>query len=600
LTGICAEVLRVEVGHIDPETELADYGMDSIMMMRIIAKIEAAWGAALEPNALVQHPSIRGLAGYLMSEGIVAAPMAAAEGGAAAPARVPPASLPQAPARLQPSAPAGGDIAVIGMACRFPGGSTIEEFWHLLSEGRSAISEVPPLRWEIDAYYSPDRNAPAKSYSKWAGFVEGIEFFDAAFFGIADDDARIMDPQQRMLLELAQELFERAGYNDSELKGTSTGVFLGAGESPYVRDRMELISPSAMKHFIAGKIQNMMAARISDFYDLRGESQTIDTACSSALVAIHRACQSIRAGECDCAVAGGAELILGPYYHIGFCKGGALSPEERSYVFDERANGFVLGEGAGLVLLKPDHAAVRDGDRIAGIIAGSAVNNDGHTIGVTMPSLDGQKEVIRHALRASGVSPADISLYEAHGTGTLLGDPIEVKAATEVYREHTSDLRYCGIGSVKSNVGHLLHAAGVASLIKVLLAMQHEQLPPTLNCQKPHPRFRFGESPFFPIGELQPWAARNRERCAALSSFGFGGTNCHMIVKQAPLQTPRRQPLARTQFDRKRFWLEAETSLRGARDAGIFDERACRELLEQLRTRRLSPQHAMAAGSRIG
>jgi acyl transferase domain-containing protein len=284
---------------------------------------------------------------------------------------------------------------------------------------------------------------------------------------------------------------------------------------------------------IVNTIQNMMAARISDFFNLKGPSLTIDTACSSSLVAIHQGCRAILEGEADMAIAGGVELILDPFYHIGFSKAGVLSDEARSYIFDQRAKGFVLGEGAGLVLLKPLAAARRAGDRILAVVAGSAVNNDGRTMGLTTPNLEGQKAVLRAALKSAGVIPQNIDLLEAHGTGTLLGDPIEIKAATEVYRETTPAEGYCAVGSVKSNMGHLLHAAGVASFIKLTLALQHGFIPPTLNCENPHPRFRFEQSPFYPAVTGQPWPDRGRPRCGAVSSFGFGGTNCHMILESS-------------------------------------------------------------------
>ena len=316
---------------------------------------------------------------------------------------------------------------------------------------------------------------------------------------------------------------------------------------------------AGLKHIVVNNIPNMLAARISDFYDLKGPSQVMDTACSSSLVAIHDACRSIMNGDSEMAIAGGVQLLIDETSHIGFSAGGVLSEDGRCYVFDERANGIVLGEGAGLVLLKSYEKALEDGDQISGVICGAAVNNDGHTMGLTVPSLDGQREVIREAVRRSGITPESIRYLEAHGTGTLLGDPIEIRAASQVYGEYTKEKQFCAVGSVKSNIGHLIRAAGVAGFIKVILALYHKKIPATIHCDKPHPRFKFEESAFYPALETRRWETNGELRRAGLSSFGFGGTNCHVIVEEydAAKQgngNPIRQPLPLTQFDRKRFW----------------------------------------------
>jgi acyl transferase domain-containing protein len=368
-----------------------------------------------------------------------------------------------------------------------------------------------------------------------------------------------MDPQHRILLELAQELFDRTGYSKEDINHTKTGVFIGGAESSYVRKNMDKIPEGYTKHMLISTIQNMMSARISDFYNLTGPSQTIDSACSSSLVAIHQACQNIRNGECEMAIAGGIELLIDPFYFIGFSKAEVLSDEGTSYVFDERAKGIVLGEGVGLVLMKSYEKAIMDGDRILGVILGSAVNNDGHTMGLTVPSLEGQKEVIHQAIRNSEINPDSISYLEAHGTGTLLGDPIEIKATTQVYQEYTQDKQFCAVGSVKSNMGHLLHASGIASFIKVILALHHKQIPATLHCERPHSRFKFEISPFYPITEAKEWIPQRDVRRAAVSSFGFGGTNCHLIAeefnKEKNAYVLRRKPMPLTHFNRKCFWL---------------------------------------------
>ena len=398
-----------------------------------------------------------------------------------------------------------------------------------------------------------------KTYTNHGGYLNDIAGFDARYFKLSDNEALTLDPQHRIALELAQELFDRSGFAKEELKGSLTSVFIGAKDNGYIRNGYSFIPDDALKHTIVNNISNMIAARISDFYNLKGQSLVIDTACSSSLVAVHQACQSIIHGESQLAVAGGIYLIVDPFVHIGFSQAKVLSDDGKSYVFDERAKGFVLGEGAGFVLLKDYDQAEADGDQISGIILGSAVNNDGQTMGLTVPNQQGQKAVIEEALRHSEVHPETISYLEAHGTGTLLGDPIEIKAATEVYRQQTEKNCYCAVGSVKSNLGHTMTAAGIAGLIKILLSMQHKKIPATLHCENPHPRFGFDRSPFYPNTQLKDWESKHGVRRAAISSFGFGGTNCHMIL-EGPEKSyqVKRQPLPLTRFTHTHYWLGHE------------------------------------------
>ncbi len=634
LIQLFCDLLKVEAEDVERDVEVIEYGVDSIMMMSVLNKIEEMYGETVEPNALSEYPTIRRFAGYLIEEQIVKPSELTPQPGVQTPgskrkdvkapyeadnSRLQPASafslgfepqvggevLPQSPGNrfIQDAAPEPDKIAIIGMAGRFPGAKDIESFWQNLRQGQDSIIEVPPDRWSIAEYYSPDKNAPGKSYSKWGGYVEDVDLFDAEYFGISDGDALTMDPQQRIVLELSQELLDRAGYAKGDIAKTNTGIFLGGAESPYVQKNLSKIPPEYMKHVVINTIQNMMAARISDFYNLTGASQTVDTACSSALVAIHQACQEILAGRCGMAIAGGIELLIDPLPHIGFSKSGALSDEGRLYVFDKRAKGIVLGEGAGLALLKSYRQAVEDGDRILGVIAGSAVNNDGHTMGLTVPNLEGQKAVIQAALDQSGVNPETITCLEAHGTGTLLGDPIEIKAITQIYRKFTQDAQYCAVGSVKSNIGHLLHAAGMASLIKVLLALQHKQIPPTLHCETPHPRFKFEASPFYPVTELTDWVPKGSLRRAAISSFGFGGTNCHLILEEFPEAdvqdyVRRKEPLAPTQFHRKRYWIGKEIVETPEPDTTTFDTTSYANILKKLRQGEITSEKAMQLRSK--
>jgi acyl transferase domain-containing protein/acyl carrier protein len=558
LLNLCAELLKVKPGEIDPDDELGDYGLDSIMMMTMLNRLEAMYGVVLEPNALAVHRSIRKLAGYLTGRG--GARRVDENAAADRAANVTGESRP----RFRPAATASsGKIAIIGMACRFPQSHNPARFWDNLAAGRNLVKEIPADRWKLSEYYSPDKNARNKTYCKWGGFIDNVYDFDPGYFGIKEEDALVMDPQHRLVLELGEELFRRSGYRREELDNSRTGVYIGGGESFYLGKDPRGIPDVYLKRVLVNTIQNMMAARVSDFYNLRGPSYIVDTACSSALVAIHQACRDIRNRECDMAAAGGVELLISPYYHIAFSKAGILSDDGVSYVFDERAKGFVPGEGVGLVLLKAYEDALRDGDDILAVILGSAVNNDGHTMGLTVPNQEGQKEVIQRALEDSGISPDSITYLEAHGTGTLLGDPIEIRAATRVYRQYTRDKQYCAVGSVKSNTGHLGRAAGVPGLLKTVLALRHTIIPPTLHCDVPHPRFKFEESPFYPITAAKRWLTRKdyHARRAALSAFGFGGTNCHMILEEfnpPPSYVKKRNPLPPPRFSKKFYRLGHE------------------------------------------
>ncbi len=421
-------------------------------------------------------------------------------------------------------------IAVIGMACRFPKASNLEEFWQNLKSAQDCISEIPESRWHKENFFSPGPAGHLTGYPRWGGFIEDIDKFDNDFFGIEGKDALYMDPQQRLFLEIAHETFERAGYSRKRLSKEDVGVFVGARAGVY--QSFNYKNPD--KAMTTGNMANFIPARVSDFFNLRGPSLAIDTACSSSLVAAHVACKSLAAGDCAMALVGGVELKISPYPYLALSIVKALSEDGRCHVFDKNANGFVPGEGVGAVLLKPLHAALRDGDIIHAVITGTASNNDGHTMGITSPNVSGQKDVLSKAYKNGQTNPETISLIEAHGTGTTIGDPIEVKALSEVFAEFTRKRGYCALGSVKSNIGHLDTAAGIAGLIKVILALKHKLLPATLHCNEPNPRFNFIDSPFYINDSLRRWQPILGTRRAAVSSFGFGGTNCHVVIEEAP------------------------------------------------------------------
>jgi acyl transferase domain-containing protein/acyl carrier protein len=426
-------------------------------------------------------------------------------------------------------------IAVIGMGCRFPGGVTNpQEFWTLLSEGRDAITEVPADRWRIDDFYDSDPDAPGTMSSRFGGFLDDIRGFDAPFFGISPREATTMDPQQRILLEVAWEALEHAGINPGSLNGSPTGVFVGICNSDYYQ-RLAAAAVGMRDAYVStGNATSVVSGRVSYVLGLQGPSVSIDTACSSSLVAVHLACQSLRLGEARLALAGGVNVICSPETTILLSKAHMMAPDGRCKAFDGRADGFVRGEGCGIVVLKRLSDALADGDRILAVLRGSAINQDGRSSGITAPNGPSQEAVIRAALTSAGVNPADVSYVEAHGTGTSLGDPIEVRALNGVFAPSRTRERALVVGSVKTNIGHLESAAGVAGLMKVILALQHRCVPPHLHLESLNSHIEWDKFPIVVPRDGQPWPAGFERRLAGVSSFGFSGTNAHVIVEEAP------------------------------------------------------------------
>ena len=420
-------------------------------------------------------------------------------------------------------------IAIIGMGCRLPGGAdNPEAFWQLLCDGVDTISEVPKERWNIDQFYDPDPDAKGKMYTRYGGFLkEAVDQFDPQFFGISPREARSIDPQQRLLLEVAWEALEHAGQTTERLRGSQTGVFIGISTHDYEKQIF-----SDANHIDAytglGSAPSMSAGRLAYLLGVHGPTLQLDTACSSSLLAIHLAVMSLRASECDMALAGGVNLMLSPLPTIFFCKTRALSPDGRCKTFDASADGYSRGEGCGVVVLKRLSDALRDKDNILALIRGSAVNHDGPSSGLTVPNRRAQESLIRQALKNGKIEPHLISYVEAHGTGTSLGDPIELGALADVFRrEHSQPLI---VGSAKTNIGHLEAAAGVAGLIKCVLALQHGQIPPHLHFKEPNPLIDW-DKPLFVPTELMHWPKESR--LAGVSSFGFSGTNVHVILEAA-------------------------------------------------------------------
>ncbi|MGB8479151.1 MAG: type I polyketide synthase [Acidobacteriaceae bacterium] len=436
-------------------------------------------------------------------------------------------------------------LAVIGMGCRFPGGvHDPEEFWELLSGGVDAISEVPPSRWDTQELYDRNPATPGKMATRWGGFIEAPEQFDAKFFGIAPTEAMSMDPQQRLLLETSWEAMEHAGIAPSRLAGSKTGVFVGICNGDYSQVAFNAPREKISPYFAPGLSHAVAAGRISYVLGFQGPSMAVDTSCSASLVAVHLACQSLRLGECNAALAGGVNLILNPDITIALSQSRMMAPDGRCKAFSESANGFVRGEGCGMILLKRLPDAIRDGNRILAVIRGSACNQDGRSSGLTVPNGPSQEAVVSSALADAGMRPNDVDYIEAHGTGTSLGDPIEAGALNAVFAEPSRNSEPLLVGSVKTNLGHLESAAGIAGLMKLVLSLQRGKIPASLHFDAPNSRIEWDHLPIRVPTELQPWNRRGRTRVGGVSSFGFSGTNAHVIVEEYLPEVEARVPPA--------------------------------------------------------
>ncbi|HEU4359921.1 MAG TPA: type I polyketide synthase, partial [Mycobacterium sp.] len=437
-------------------------------------------------------------------------------------------------------------IAVVGIGCRLPGGvGSPEEFWQLLCDGGSGIVRVPSNRWDADIYYSPDHTVPGTICSRDGGFLTSWQpdEFDAEFFGISPREADAVDPQQRLLLEVAWEALENAGITRSAIRGSQTAVFVGVTTNDYSLNFARHLSPQEVDPYVPfGNAANFAAGRLAYFLGVHGPAVMMDTACSSSLVSIHLACQSLRRRESDQALAAGVNLMLTPENSIATSRWGMLSPEGRCKTFDEAADGYVRSEGAGVVVLKRLSDAQRDGDRILAVVRGSAVNQAGASSGQTVPNGPAQQKVLRAGLAAARLTASDIDYVEAHGTGTALGDPIELDALSQVFAER-NDSAPLVVGSVKTNLGHLESAAGIAGFIKTVLSVQHGYIPKHLNFTRLTPNASAGAARFVIPAEGMQWPAVNRPRRAAVSSFGVSGTNANVVIEQAPAIEPA-EPVA--------------------------------------------------------
>jgi len=551
LRTLLANELHLRESEIDDNAQFIDLGLDSISGVTWVRKINEAYGASIEATRIYSYPTLIQLGRHVREEAgklgtlpmQTVLPVAEAT---AAPIRPAPAvALPnRSPVeklasrrgrkalRLAPNATARStqSVAIIGMAGQFPQARNIDEFWQNLSQGRNCITRVPLQRWDMDAYYQRGEPVPGKSNSQWMGALEEYDLFDPLFFNISPTEAEHMDPQQRLFLQACWQGIEDAGYNAQALSGSKCGVFVGCTNGDYHQLSRE--HQLSAQGFTGGAI-SILAARISYFLNLQGPCVSIDTACSSSLVAIAQACDSLTNGASDLALAGGVYVMASPEMHIKASQAGMLSAEGGCFTFDQRADGFVPGECVAVVMLKRLEDAERDRDNIVAVIEGWGVNQDGKTNGITAPNPESQSRLEREIYDKYRIDPADIQLIEAHGTGTKLGDPIEVEGLKQAFGKYTRKQGYCALGSVKSNIGHCATAAGIAGVVKLVLALKHRQLPPTINFERLNEHIDLAGSPFYINDRLLPWQAHDaQKRRAAVSSFGFSGTNAHVVMAE--------------------------------------------------------------------
>lgn len=541
LVSRLAELRGIDPRTIDVRERFSRYGLDSLGATGLLTELAAMLGRVLPPTLVWEYPTIESLAKHLTTGGGSASTVAEARG---------------------PRVGFEEPIAIVGMACRFPQAPNVVAYWRLLREGIDAIAETPKDRWDLHSLYDPDLSVPGKMSTRWGGFLDQVDQFDPQFFGISPREAIQMDPQQRLVLELAWEALEDAGIPPLGLRDSRTGVFMGAMWTDYAKltdGGLDYVT----QHTATGQDLSIIPARISYVLGLRGPSMVVNTACSSSLVAIHLARQSLLAGESELALAGGVNLLIAPHSTVTMSKFGAMAPDGRSKAFDARANGYVRGEGAGVVVLERLSRAVALGHPIHAVILGSAVNNDGFSNGLTAPSPKAQELVLLDAYASARVDPADVQYIETHGTGTMLGDPIEAGALGAAIGVAHSPERPLLIGSVKTNLGHLEAAAGAAGLFKVVLSLRHRSIPASLHYQKPNPHIPFEALHVKVQSAFGPWPEPDRRAIAGVSSFGFGGTNCHVVLEGVREERTHLLPISAATEDELRertHWLREVAS----------------------------------------
>ncbi|MYU24697.1 SDR family NAD(P)-dependent oxidoreductase [Streptomyces sp. SID8352] len=608
-TGGSAPAVLPDQGFYD------ELGLTSVDLLAIAGRLETALGTELYPTLLFEHPTIAQLVAHLQEEGVrvpeppdpgpppaTAEPSAPAAAPDTAPSRVSgPASAPSAGGA--PDGTADAPIAIVGVAGRYPGARNPDELWEVLRSGRDCLGDVPPERWDADAWFAAEPGTPGRTHLRRGGFIEDVDRFDAAFFRVPPRQAALADPHERQFLEVAWSALEDAGYTPESLTAAArgpVGVFAGSMWADYHLHGLDSVRDGGSEVALSwlGGVPN----RVSHAFDLRGPSVLVDTACSSSLVALHQACESLRRGECRAALVGGVSLSLHPYKYLRSSAGGLLAKDGTSRPFGEGASGYVPADGVGALVVRPLADAEADGDRILAVVRGSAVNHTGRTAGYTVTSPDAQSRVVEEALARAGVPASTVTLVEAHGAATALGDQLEVEALTRAYRRETDAVGYCAIGSVKANIGHTEAAAGLASLTKVLLCLRHRTLVPAPHADRPNPAIDFAGSPFrLPRGE-EPWTpvtdpvtGRPAPLRAGISAFGFGGSNAHVVLEEyVPSRAPAPGAAEGTGTGRQVVALSARTGERLTRRAA--------DLAAALRSRpgiRLADvAHTLAVGRR--
>ena len=583
LRQTAARLLKLDAFRLEPHEGFGSYGLDSVMLREFASIIGTTFGIEVNPSVFFAHNSIEQLSAHLINEyGHQIQPRLDALSEEGQPAslresrvsRVPSSETiglatatseqiewPPAGAPSEPNADIdSADIAIVGMSGILPGAADLEQFWENLVAGQDSVTEVPPDRWDWRLWFGDPLTERNKAQSRWGGFIRNVDLFDAAFFGLSAFEAENMDPQHRVFIEAVWKAVEDSGYRMGQLSGKPVGVFAGVEFSDYQHLLAKHREISALQ--ATGTAQTMLANRVSYLFNFHGPSESVDTACSSSLVAVHKAVRSLRLGECSLAIAGGVSLMLIPETTVATGQLGVLSPDGRCKPFDEEANGYVRGEGVGVILLKPMQQAIADRDHIWAVIKGSAVNHGGRAHSLTAPNSRAQANLLVAAWQDAKIPFETATYLELHGTGTALGDPVEVDGIKEALRIVRSKgplsidgEGYCGLGSVKSNIGHLEPAAGIAGLLKTVLALRHRVIPASLHVRRCNPLIRLEDSPFSLSTATQPWqqlkdaSGASVPRRAGVSSFGFGGANAHVVLEEfqetADLRaTARRGPVA--------------------------------------------------------
>nr|CAM74077.1 Beta-ketoacyl synthase [Magnetospirillum gryphiswaldense MSR-1] len=600
LSAIAARVLEVDPSALDADAELGEFGFDSITMTGFAAKVNAELSLSLTPADFFEFATLNRLARHIAGSVVLPSRPKAQPAAVSIPVHKVTAPVPAATDTDTDA------IAIVGFSCRFPQALDGDEFWQNLLAGRDCISRIPADRWDWQAYDGDPKIEQGKTNIHWGGFIDGVFEFDPLFFGISPREAKLMDPQQRLLMMHVWKAIEDAGHAPKSLAGRRVGLFVGTSSSGY----REIIGDDtgAEGYVATGAVPSVGPNRISYFLDWHGPSEPVETACSSSLVALHRAVQAMRAGDCDMAVVGGVNTIVTPEAHINFAKAGMLSPDGRCKTFSAQANGYVRGEGVGAVVLKYLSEAEKDGDPILAVVRASAVNHGGRANSLTAPNTAAQADLLRDAHTRAGIDPASIGYIEAHGTGTALGDPVEINALKSAFAGVQG--AHIGIGSVKTNIGHLELAAGMASIIKVLQQMRHRRLAPSLHCAETNPYIDLSASPFHIVRAAEEWKPAHDAQGRALplragiSSFGFGGVNAHVILEEyhapatsaAPPAGPVLVVLSARDGERLK---EQAGNLLAAIAEGRVGEADLADLAYTLQVGRDAMKHRLAPGGRI-